>query len=167
MVTYIIAAALLSLGLLLFYNRVQFRVRKRKEDVLDAYDRLVREMKMSVEHHDTLNNRIIGLDRRNRRLLLIDHNGKEKQELSVALHQVRSCAILHQKDELNKFIISVILELRFKDENISAVRFYFYNDKHDPERDLLPLARKADKWKNLIDVHKYSGKVYMPSDYVL
>ncbi|MFL5786749.1 MAG: hypothetical protein ACJ748_01740, partial [Flavisolibacter sp.] len=59
-------------------------VKKRKYDkkqlvIAKAYDQLVRKFKLAIDYSEFLCYRYIGLDRRNKKLVLIDHCGNEKQ----------------------------------------------------------------------------------------
>jgi len=85
----LILAGLLFLGIPAYYLIrifVKEKKQKKKQRQLGlAYDRLVKQVKFSVEHSELLNGKLIALDRKNKKLLLIDHNLIEKQEECLSL----------------------------------------------------------------------------------
>jgi hypothetical protein len=145
---------------------IKERIHKRKQlRMAEAYDRFVRQFKLAVDYSEFLCYRYIGLDRKNKKLILIDHSGYEKQEQCVCLHEVGESKIIHTKDE-DQSIKSVLLELRNKRNN-KPVQFCFYNKDHDPLVELPSLSRKAIHWKTKVDIHKHRGNVSFEAEYVL
>lgn len=116
MVTYIVASIVIiafsAIGI-----KALLKEQKHKQKQLrmaEAYDRLARQFKLAVDYSEFLCYRFIGLDRKNRKLILIDHSGNEKQEQCICLHEIGESKIIHAKDEdLN--IKSVLLELRISE----------------------------------------------------
>jgi len=145
---------------------IKERINKRKQlRMAEAYDRFVKQFKLAVDYSEFLCDRYIGLDRKNKKLILIDHSGYEKQEQCVCLQEVGESKIIHTKDE-DQSIKSVLLELRNKRNN-KPVQFCFYNKGHDPLVELPSLSRKAIHWKTKVDIHKHRGNVNFEAEYVL
>jgi hypothetical protein len=82
--------------------------------------------------------RYIGLDRRNKKLIPIDHYGDEKQEQCICLRGVAEGKIIHVKDE---------------DQNIKSV--------------LPALSRKTIHWKAKVDIHKRRRNITFEAEYIL
>ncbi len=167
MITYIICSAVIVLFSFVTIKAVvkERRYKKKQLTIAKAYDRIIRECKLAVEYSEFLCYRYIGLDRRNKKLVLIDHSGDEKQELCIPLPEIEDSRILHIKDETQK-IKAVVLELRNKRNN-KAIRFCFYDKEHDPEIEMLTLSRKAIHWKTKVDIYKHPGSVSLEAEYVL
>ncbi|HTM94006.1 MAG TPA: hypothetical protein VL095_16405 [Flavisolibacter sp.] len=145
---------------------IKERIHKRKQlRMAEAYDLFVRQFKLAVDYSEFLCYRYIGLDRKNKKLILIDHSGYEKQEQCVCLYEVGESKIIHTKDE-DQSIKSVLLELRNKRNN-KPVQFCFYNKDYDPLVELPSLSRKAIHWKTKVDIHKHRGNVSFEAEYVL
>jgi hypothetical protein len=142
------------------------RQKKQRRQLGLAYDRLVKQVKFFIEHSELLNGKIITLDRKNKKLLLIDHNQTEKQEECLSLLGVETCKIIEVKDEADGCISKIFLELNHKRSN-KITRFSFYDDSYDLITELPALARKARSWKHRINLHKYPGRVNFELEYVL
>jgi hypothetical protein len=167
MITYILSLALIiilfTVGLTVLIKRR--RHRKKQLAIARTYDQLVREHKLTIEYSEFLFYRYVGLDRRNRKLLLIDHCNSERQELCIPLFEIRDSTIVHIKDDMQG-IKAILLELRYKRSN-KAVRFCFYDKKRDPGAELLSLSRKAIRWKSKVDIFKHPGSISLRGEYAL
>lgn len=167
MMTYIVISILI-IGFSAIGIKAVIKEQKHKRKQLgiaEAYDGFVKQFKLAVDYSEFLCYRYIGLDRKNRKLILIDHSGDEKQEQCICLHEVGESKIIHAKDE-DQNIKSVLLELRNKRNN-KPVRFCFYSKEHDPLVELPSLSRKAVHWKTKVDIHKHRGSVSFEAEYVL
>jgi hypothetical protein len=167
MVTYI-AITILIIGFSAIGIKALIKEQKHKRkqlSIAEAYERFVRQFKLAVDYSEFLSYRYIGLDRKNRKLILIDHSGNEKQEQCICLYEVGESRIIHARDE-DQNIKSVLLELRNKRDN-KPVRFCFYDKDYDPVVELPSLSRKAIHWKTKVDVHKHRGSVSFEAEYVL
>jgi len=167
MITYLIGALLISLLSIMVIKTMvkQRRHKKKHSDIAKAYDRLTREFKLAVEYSDFINYRYIGLDRRNKKLIIINHCGDQKEELCVPLSEIGDSKIIRETDE-SQYIKTILLEFRNKRNN-QPVRFCFYNRKVDPVLELPSLSRKAIHWKTKVDIHKHPGSVSLEAEYVL
>lgn len=167
MITYIvISIIIIAFAAIGVKALIKEKKHKRKQlRMAEVYERFVREFKLAVDYSEFLSARYIGLDRKNRKLVLIDHSGEEKQEQCICLHEVSESKIIHAKDE-DQTIKTVLLELRNKRTN-KPVRFCFYNREHDSAVELPSLSRKAIHWKTKVDIHKHRGNVSFEAEYVL
>jgi hypothetical protein len=163
-------AGLLLLGIPGYYLIRFFRKEKLKKDKQRklglAYDHLVRQTRFSIHHSEVLNGKLIAMDRRNKKLLVIDHNRINKQEECISLLAIENSRVTEEKDGLNPSIKKIFLELKCKWNN-KIFRFCFYDDSYDSITELPSLVRKAKFWKQRIDLHKYPGSVGLQLDYVL
>ena len=165
----LILAGLLFLGIPAYYIIRIFlkekRQKKKQRQLGLAYDRLVKQVKFSVEHSELLNGKLIALDRKNKKLLLIDHNQTEKQEECLSLLGVESCKLIEVKSA-DACIKKIFLELKYKWNN-KITLFCFYDDSYDLITELPALARRAKFWKHRINLHKYPGRVHFELESVL
>jgi hypothetical protein len=139
--------------------------KRRQLRIAKSYEGLVRQFKLAVDDSEFLSDKYIGLDRRNRKLILIDHSGYEKQEHCICLYKVGECKVIHEKDE-SENIKAVWLHLRNKRNN-KLVRFCFYDKDSDAVVELPSRSRKAIDWKTKVDIHKHPGNVRVEAEYVL
>jgi hypothetical protein len=146
--------------------RQQKAKQKRQLELGIAYDNMTRRHKLAIEHSDLLKGKVIALDRKNKKLLLIDHNQTSRQEEVISLLGIEACRIKEEKDAKDQCTGKIFLEMKHK-WNEKITRFCFYDDAYDPLTDLPSLARRARYWKNRIDLHKYPGHVCLELEYVL
>jgi hypothetical protein len=167
MVTYIIVILLaLLISAVIFGSFLKGKKHKQKQlRIAETYDRIAREFKLAIEYSEFLSYRYIGLDRKNRKLILIDHCRNEKQEECISLYEIGESKIIQVKDEYQN-IKSIFLELKNRRNN-NSIKFNFYNRDHDLEVELPSLFRKALQWKSKVDVHRHRGNIYLEAEYVL
>jgi hypothetical protein len=142
------------------------RKKRRQLSLAMSYDMLVSVNKLSIEYIDILENKVIAIDRKNKKLVLIDHTEENKQELCISLLQVDSSSIIEERDEQDKCIKKVFLELKLKRCHIYH-RFCFYDDRKDPVTELPSLLRRATHWRDRVQVHRFPGTVSIEQEYVL
>ena len=141
------------------------RHKREHSDIVKAYDRLTKEFKLAVEYSESINGRYIALDRRNKKLLIIDHCGDQKEELCVPLSEIGDSKIIRETDG-PQLIKKILFEFRNKRNN-QPVRFCFYNGNVDLPGELPSLSRKAIYWKTKVDIHRRAGSVGLDAEYVL
>jgi hypothetical protein len=167
MITYIVGFAVtlmfFSIGIKSIVKRG--RNKKRQLAIATTYDRFVRDFNLAFEYSEFINDRFIGLDKRNGKLLLIDHYKTEKQELCIPLWEIGETKIIHGKD-LTHGIKTVVLELASKCGH-EPTQFCFFNKELDPVIELPALSRKAINWKTRLDIHKRPDRVNVEAEYVL
>ena len=167
MILYVTGFLLLGVTLYAVHVIVKKRSEgKRQMRVSLAYYRMVKKAKLAVENSELLKGRVIGLDRKNKKLLLIDHNKLKKQEQCIALTEIASCEVHEVKDQSNNSIKEIYLEFKPKTNN-KHYRFCFFDESKDTKTDLPFLKKQALSWKNRIDVHKYPSTVNRAFEYVL
>ena len=167
MITYLVGSALIlvlfAIGL---RSIIKERRKKRKQlAIANTCNRFARESKLAIAYSELLNYRYIGLDKKNKKLLLIDHCNSEKQELCISLQEIEESKIIHVKDEEHG-IKAILLELKNR-RNDKPVQFCFFDKEHDPVIGLSILARKAMSWKTRVDIHKNPGSAGLQPEYVL
>jgi hypothetical protein len=133
--------------------------------VYKLFTRLVKENKLLIHYKDVLNKRLIGFDKRNKKLLLIDINKSDKVAECINMDEIDSCAIVHSEDESSKSLKKVFLEVVHK-KNKKPIRFYFYNDSYDEPQEKTCMLLKARHWHQRINFHKQYWWIN-PQEYVL
>jgi hypothetical protein len=141
------------------------RYKQRQLNIARAYDQLVQRFKLAIDYSEFLRNRYIGIDRRNRKLILIDHCGNKNKEQCIPLYRIGESKIIHIKDELQN-TKTILLQLRYKHTD-NLIWFCFYNKDYDQLVELPSLSKKALHWKTKIDIHKRRGNISREAEYVL
>jgi hypothetical protein len=140
--------------------------RKKQLNLARSYDRLVLKNKLSIEETHVTGSRIIGLDRKNKKLLLINHSSAVKQEECVALEQLDSCTMVRESDEVTACTTRLVLELKLK-RNKGRLKFVFFDESEDKIMEKPSLVKRAEYWKRKIDRCGSAGKVGPGFEFVL
>ncbi|MCU7549194.1 hypothetical protein OCK74_08710 [Chitinophagaceae bacterium LB-8] len=161
---------ILIIGLPALYGIREIIKEKRKKrsqlSLAMSYDMLVLENKLSIEYIDILENKVIAIDRKNKKLVLIDHTEENKQELCISLLQVASSSIIEERDEQDKCIKKIFLEIKLRRHHMHH-KFCFYDDSKDSVTELPSLSRRALHWRNRVNIHRLPGTVSIEQEYVL
>lgn len=165
----IIVITLLMLSLPAFYGIRQvirnMRGKKIQLALAIAYDQMILNNKLAIEHSEVLGNRALGLDRKNKKLLMIDHNGTDRQEICIPLNTISTTRIIEEKNSKG-IVQKVLLELKHKRTD-ACYCLCFFDKSSDPITDYSFFSRRALQWRNRIDVHKYPGAVKLEQELVL
>ncbi|MEI6948067.1 hypothetical protein V9K67_12790 [Paraflavisolibacter sp. H34] len=166
MYLYLFLAVLIGLPALYGMLQVvrQGRKKSRQLRLAGAFDALVRQHKLSVECLDILEGRIIALDRKNKKLLLIDHTGKHRQECCISLFHVREVRIVEDQDPVHRCTHTLSVELACRRAD-TRYRFYFYRDGRDAVTELPSLSRKALHWHSRISLHRSPGIISLEQEF--
>jgi hypothetical protein len=150
-ITIIPIVAFVTLLILIF---LQWKTKTDHElNLHSTFEKLVKENKLLSYYKDVLNKRLIGFDKKNKKLLLLNVNKSDKIAACINIDEIDSCGIVHLKDESSKSPKKVFLELVRKRNN-KPVRFCFYDENSDPSQDKSCLLLKAHHWKQRINFHK-------------
>ena len=157
------AIALLIAGPVIYRER---RKKKRQLHLAKTYERLVMHNKLSIEETLVFNNRVIGFDRRNKKLLLIDHNQASRQEECVALEQLESCELVQVKDKTKRNTTRFFLELNYKRDK-GTLKFIFFDEAKDKVTEKPSLIKRAEYWKRKINLYKNRDNTFHTFEYVI
>lgn len=139
--------------------------KNKQKRLANAYQRLLLQHRIVVDHYEIIGNRVLAFDRKNKKLIAVDHNGPTKQEHCISLLSVSTTSIVEEKNK-NGYVERIFLHIKHKRSDASY-RLCFFDQAYDNIVDLPCSARCAVMWKNRIDVHKYSGTVPLGQEYVL
>lgn len=153
---------LICMGMQKLVSRQQ---RKRKESLLQAYQRLNRRHQLLVTYADTIGNRMIGLDKAGKKLFFIDHNGAQTESFVVPLHTIRNATLVNEKNGEGR-IERIVLRLT-SSGNKPVYTVCFFDHAHDPILEQTMLANKAHHWKNRLTLQKYQGAAGLEAEFVL
>ena len=162
LVLVLLAPAILVV-LIFLYPKI--RKRKRHLTLARAFERYLKTHKLSIEETDYFDNKAIGLDKKNKRLLLIDHSSRIKEAYCICLQKLHICEVKKIKDPASQSVSKIVMEFLDRDNKLHAFTFYdrTYNKRH--EKPLL--STRAEYWKERINRHKSNGDKYANMEYVL
>lgn len=97
----------------------------------------------------------------------MDHSKDTVDKFCVDLNEFAFCRINEIRDQTSKYIKRIFIELKNKDSH-QILRLPFYDISSDTTYAKPLLKRKAEYWKNKINLHKRAGrKVKLEFEYVL
>lgn len=152
MIYFFVSVTTIPIVLIIIFLFSKNRRQKQKQlRMAQAYERLVKQWKLAVDYSEFLPMRYIGLDRKNRKLVLIDHTNKSVQEQCICLSTVLETRIIHTEDG-SQGTGNIWLEL-YTRNNDKPLRFCFFVKEHDPIVEMPAISRKAHNWKTRLDMH--------------
>ena len=158
--------------LLLFLLYLRFRLISKNKDERSTYfrikaavDRVVSRHKLSISEIDFFKNTVIGLDRRNKKLVLIIHKNNVVSENCLRLDEVSSCRVSKEANQLSGCTKNVTLQLNLRDGEI--VRFTFFDETRDKRHELHSRFKKAVYWQSNIQLHLNNIKAKYQFEYVV
>ena len=131
----------------------------------NAYQGLLLQHRIIVDHYEIIGNRVFAFDRKNKKLIVVDHTGPAKQEGCLSLSLVAETQVLKEKNK-SGHTEKIFLQIKVKRSGVGC-RLCFFDQSHDDIIELSAAARRAMIWKNRIDLHKYPGSVSLGREYVL
>jgi hypothetical protein len=147
----IIVVACTGLFVLVF---LQWKMGPNSEHKLfKMFEKLVKENKLLIHYKDVLNKRLIGYDKQNKKLLLLNLNKKDRLAACISLDEIALCSKVFLKDESSKFHKKAFLELVLKENNDPLI-FCFYDESYEDTREKACLFLKARHWNQRINFHK-------------
>ncbi len=160
----LIIAVLIVFALVAFYG-TRYRVKKKNKQMLLAlaYEEMVFKNRLMIEHAEVLGNRVIALDRKQKKFLMIDGNGPKKEPICIPLWRVMQTEIVEEQNSEGN-IQKVFLLLKCKTHDI-RYKLCFYDEAHDDLTDLPCFSKKALHWKNRVDINRFPGVVDLEQEY--
>jgi len=155
MYTFLIVILILLSFLLYLGFRALF---ENKPDRSNAYaikfalNRVIKRNRLSISEIDILGNNAIALDRRNNKIILVQHRNNVTWEKCLSLAKLESCKISHEMDPITGGTQEVVMDLNLSG-NGELVYFTFYDKSRDSLHELPRRIRKANYWKNKIQHH--------------
>ena len=131
-----------------------------------ALDRVLKRNRLSISEIDTLGNKVIALDRKHNKIILVEHRNNVTWEKCLSLGELESCNINKEMDQITGCAQKVVMELNFNSSE-DLVYFTFYDKSNDSIHELPSRIRKANYWKNKIQHHSNSVKEDYELEYVL
>ena len=142
------------------------RQRKNRQVALaNAYQNLVVQYRLLVDHYEIIGNRVLAFDRKNKTLLAIDHSRDLKQETCIPLLSIAETRIVEERNR-EGHVEQIFLQLKHRWSDL-LYRICFFDHSCDDNVELPASARRASVWKNKIDNHKYPGPILSGQEFVL
>ena len=149
-----------------FFEINKYRRKQAVKRILEnALNQLTTENDLLIVDVEYLNNKVIGIDRRNKKLVYAHYRKDAIDQFCIDLNLVSFCRV-------NKIIVNstnevknIFLEVKCRGIN-KIFRFNFYDSSFDNMRDQAFLLRKAEQWKTKINLNRRSVSFQNQCEYV-
>ena len=131
-----------------------------------ALDRVIKRYRLSISEIDTFGNRVIALDRKNNKLIMVELRNNVTWEKCLSLVELTSFTIIKELDQLTGCTQKVVIKLNFNHSE-ELEYFTFYDESNDNIHELPTRVRKAIYWKNKIQYHLNNKHTKHRLEYVL
>jgi len=155
MYTFLIVLLLLLSFLIYLGFKAVFENKHDRRNALAlkvALNRVIRRNRLLISEIDTFGNKVIALDGKNNKIILVEHRNNVTWEKCLSLGELESCNISKEMDQLTGCSQKVVIELNFS-SNRELVHFIFYDESNDNISELPSRMRKANYWKSKIQHH--------------
>jgi hypothetical protein len=163
MATIIVAVILIciitiiSVGLVFIHKRDS---RKKAFDLLGQFRKMKSEHDLSFSHQEVLENHIIGLDERKRKLLILGRREPDKYDSYVIdINRLSGCTIRNIFNIINtsnikrlkseEHLEKIRLEFEFRDKS-HPVGLSFYDSTINHSGEMQELRQKAKQWESIL-----------------
>ncbi len=137
------------------------RAAKAKEKKLKAlFDKRSSELNLEIAEQESWNEKMIGLDKVNKKVLFISARTAQPIETLIDLSQVTGCKI-NQKNETHKapqersrdWVTKVELQFTQEGGALTGTSIVFYDVNTDDPLQVIVHGEKAKKWKQVIEAY--------------
>lgn len=141
-------ALLLPVVLIILRGR---QLRKKKQILLTGLmDQVASREKLFITERQLWRNRIMGMDRINKMLVLIWIHDSKVEEQLIALDEINHCSVFQQISG-KSHIQAILLELNFHSKQRSPLQIPFYEEIQDGIFEMKRLAERAEYWKKVLN----------------
>jgi hypothetical protein len=137
----------------------RLQLKKKKEKLLIFFRRLGSLYNLSFTGHEILADKIIGLDSRRRKLLIVEESHNKYDANIIDLYQVKACKVKQtyldvnagefKKNKIEEYLSAVALQLDFKN-GATPIVLSFYKNISNSLQDIKELANKIKQWETVL-----------------
>lgn len=163
----IIIFLLLPTFIICFWAILEEKRKKQiKKDLKKTIRQSAKENKLQVVAVHFFHSKAIALDRKNKKLVFVNHHKEVVDQVCIDLETLVFCRIVRIEDESSKHVEKVFIEV--KNKGLDEVsKLVFYDRFFDNIRAKATLIREAEYWRNKINLHKKSMNFNYAFEYVL
>lgn len=142
------AALLLPVVLIIVRSR---QIKKKKMELLtQAVETLSTREKLFITERQHWRDRILGIDRINKMLVLVWIRNGVLEEHLIPTSEINYCSVF-QKTNGKSHIQAILLELTFRSKQLEPMQIPFYEEAHDGIFEMKRLAERAEYWKKALN----------------
>lgn len=142
------------------------RKKQIKKGLKKTIDQLAEENKLQVVEIHFFHRKAIAMDRKNKKLIFVNHHKKSVDWIFIDLESLVFCRIVKIEDKSSKSVEKVFIEVKNKGVH-EVSKLVFYDKSFDNVRAKATLIREAEYWRNKINLHRKSKNFNYAFEYVL
>lgn len=135
--------------------------KQTEQEQASFFSTTAKEMQLKIYKTEKMKDRMLGWDEEINNLLFVDFKNTPKETLHVKIMELASCQLLIQAANGSEDvksnstdITSISLELHYKNNTSSKQLLTFYAYGRDSLFDLVPLRKKAEHWRDILNVSR-------------
>jgi hypothetical protein len=129
-----------------------------------ALGQLAKENELFIADVEFFRSKVIGIDRENKKLVYANYRKKALDQSCIDLNSVAYCRVNRIIDKSSHSVKEIFIEVKRKDQ---IFRLNFYDRSFDNIRAKALLLKKAEQWKDKINLHRRSANFKKRLEYVL
>ena len=146
---------------------IKYRRKRVIRRVLErALNQLTGEDNLLIADIEFFRNKVIGIDRRNKKLVYANFRKEAIDQFFIDLNSLAFCRVNQTIDKSSNRVKEVFIEVKCKNTNKMFI-LKFYDRSIDDIRAKALLLEKAEHWKNKINLHRRSVNFNNQFEYVL
>jgi adenylate kinase family enzyme len=139
----------LLIGIPLFYAMKSNSINNNK--IKEIKNKFSQNNCLKFELTETLNKKVLALDKKNRGFLFIDFNSKEEVATFVDLNEVHSCKLVLTTENNSDTIVKIEFEFQYKkNKKTEFIPFYKIENDQMNQVCLYEDHQLAKKWREII-----------------
>jgi hypothetical protein len=127
---------------------------------------LTKKNELLVADVEFFRNKVIGIDRRNKKLVYVEYGKGIIDQFCIDLNSLSFCKIKRGVDKFSNRVTDISVEVKCKGIN-KIYRLNFYNSSFDKMRLKTSSLKKAEQWKTKINLNRRSVSFDTQFEYVL
>jgi hypothetical protein len=153
---YIILYVIINLVLLAFLISwfINYKKKKERNKLIKEFDDFVVQNKIKIDKRQTLNKNMVGLDRKNKKLVFLNRSSRPQQIQLIHLPKLSSCHLLKRRNRSTGHISNISLHCSFKEKDKEDILLPFYNEANDTLYKMMRLSKKASYWEKSINLFR-------------
>jgi hypothetical protein len=137
----------------------RLQLKKKKEKLLVFFRRLASLYNLSFTVQEILHDKIIGLDRRRRKLLIVEENHNKYDSNVIDLYEVKACKVKRtysainardfKKNKIEEYLNTIALQFEFKNGNTPVV-LAFHKNMTNSVHGIKKVEMKTKHWEAML-----------------
>lgn len=137
---------------------IKYRREQRKLRLQQYFDAFAKRHQLSPKRQQTLHLNMIGIDRREMKLIFVDGRKMPPIPYLIDLRDIATCRIGRVRNKSTGYVQRIHLIIRYKDKDRNNLLLPVYDESVDRLYRMMRLSKKAHYWQRAIEMFRESGE---------